>query len=80
MKSYSSNSRNSSTRRSSKERKRKSSLNDDSIDKKCSKLFVANINPGVSGNELRKLFENYGKLIECEKIADKGYAFVVRIK
>jgi hypothetical protein len=43
----------------------------------CTKLFIANVHVSVSSEKLEHLFEEYGKIIECQKIEGKGYAFVV---
>jgi RNA recognition motif-containing protein len=66
-------------------RRRDQDNNDDEdnhVDKKmknCTKLFIANIHPSVTNEKLEDLFDKYGKTVECEKIADKGYAFVVQL-
>ena len=41
------------------------------------KLYIGNIPPTVSSNELSELFEKYGKVLECDIIKD--YAFVVSV-
>lgn len=41
------------------------------------KIFVGNIHESVQASELRKIFDQYGNVVECEKIAGKDYAFVV---
>ncbi|XP_044125570.1 RNA-binding protein 14-like [Bufo gargarizans] len=38
------------------------------------KIFVGNVGPGYDAAELRTLFEEYGKVIECDVVKD--YAFV----
>lgn len=41
------------------------------------KVFVGNIHDSVTSTDLRKLFEPYGHIVECDKIPTKDYAFVV---
>ena len=72
-------------RQQQRRRRRHQDNNDDEdnhVDKKmknCTKLFIANIHPSVTNEKLEDLFDKYGKTVECEKIADKGYAFVVQL-
>lgn len=40
------------------------------------KIFVGNVQESVQTNELRKIFDQYGNVVECEKIVGKDYAFV----
>ena len=42
------------------------------------KLFVGNIHESIQSNsDLRKIFDQYGRVVECEKINGKDFAFVV---
>jgi RNA recognition motif-containing protein len=43
------------------------------------KVFVGNIHDSVTSTDLRKLFEPYGHIVECNKIPTKDYAFVVSL-
>lgn len=40
------------------------------------KIFVGNLSPKVDAAELRKIFEEHGKVSECDII--RNYGFVVR--
>jgi len=42
----------------------------------CTKLHIANLPESVHADELRKLFERYGYVAECDTVDDKKIAFV----
>ena len=39
------------------------------------KIFIGNVNPNTKADQLQVLFEQFGKVTECDII--KNYAFVV---
>ena len=41
-----------------------------------SKLYVGNLSYSTSGEQLEKLFSNYGQVLQVNVIAGKGFGFV----
>ena len=39
------------------------------------KIFIGNLNENTTGNDLRPLFERYGRVTECDVV--RNYGFVV---
>ena len=39
------------------------------------KIFIGNLNEDTTGNDLRPLFERYGRVTECDVV--RNYGFVV---
>ncbi len=42
----------------------------------ATKLYVGNLNYGVTSEELKELFTNHGEVKEAKVITGKGFAFV----
>ena len=44
-----------------------------------SKIFVGNITPGTTTDQLAALFREYGTVTECDILGLGNYGFVVRV-
>lgn len=42
------------------------------------KLFVGNLPYSCDSCELQQLFDKYGRVVSCDIVEGKGFAFVVR--